>query len=233
MIPFNLQPTLYLIAFLALILASDALLDYLLRHSFIGSRYRLFIAPGIIVHELSHALAASLTGSQIKKISLFAPQGGYVIHASQPGLLQPFRLIIVSLAPLFGVTLSFFILTLLLQPDWLSNININHPYAILTSLPQLSLSKWQSWLYLYLTLSLAAALAPSWQDIFVALPGLILIILTLLILSLTRLLPYILNLFHFFQPLFLILISFLILAVSLSAVIYLISLGLNHIQNSR
>ena len=42
--------------------------------------FRLFVAPGIIVHEYSHALACLLTGTKIHEIKLFKRDGGHVKH---------------------------------------------------------------------------------------------------------------------------------------------------------
>ncbi len=42
--------------------------------------FRLFVAPGIIVHEYSHALACLITGTKIHEIRLFKREGGHVKH---------------------------------------------------------------------------------------------------------------------------------------------------------
>ena len=54
-------------------------LNNLWRKIFLGKKYRIFLAPGVIVHELSHAVACRLTGAKIKEINFFLWDGGLVI----------------------------------------------------------------------------------------------------------------------------------------------------------
>ena len=58
-------------------------------HRALGSRmFRVMVAPGIIVHEYSHAAACLLTGTEIKEIKLFKKDGGHVVHeVPKPSLL--------------------------------------------------------------------------------------------------------------------------------------------------
>lgn len=73
-----------------------------------GYKFRLFIAPGVIVHEFSHALACLFTGAKVTRISLFAPEGGYVEHSrSRLGFLGAAA---IAMAPIFGITLLLWLL---------------------------------------------------------------------------------------------------------------------------
>jgi hypothetical protein len=93
---FNIKNYEYLSIILALLLLSF-LIEFFLVRSFMGRYYRIFVAPGIIVHELSHAFACLITGAEIKRINLFEPSGGSVEHSNSkiPVLGQA----IVSFAP--------------------------------------------------------------------------------------------------------------------------------------
>lgn len=53
--------------------------------------------PGIIFHELSHALACLLLNVSIKKIKLIGKDGGYVVHDDS----KSYKIIIISLFPFF------------------------------------------------------------------------------------------------------------------------------------
>ena len=204
---------------LIFIFIADAMLDYLLRHSFIGTRYRLFVAPGIIIHELSHALTATLLGIHVQKINVFAADGGYIIHTKPR---QPFIQTLISLAPIFGVMFVFILITYLLQPIWLSSFQSNLQAALHT-ISETSLSRWQTWLHIYLSLSLATSLAPSWQDLKIALPEILIIMVLLLLVSITPLGPQLYRLLGYLMIPFLAVIIFLIFSLILSAIIYFIS----------
>lgn len=113
--------------------------------------FRLFLFPGIIVHEASHMAACLLTGTPIQSVSFWTETGGEVIH-HKPKLsviTQP----LISFAP-FPVGM---ILLLLLSQ-------------------QITDSPWQlSIIWGLLMISIAATLAPSKTDIVNALEGLVLL----------------------------------------------------------
>jgi hypothetical protein len=66
--------------------------------------FRYALAPGVVVHELSHLAACLLTGASVKRVVLFGPSGGGVEHSppKMPLVGQP----IISLAPIGGCTLA-------------------------------------------------------------------------------------------------------------------------------
>lgn len=111
--------------------------------------FRLFLLPGVILHESAHALACVITGTPIVDISFWDERGGHVTHHKPkfPFLLQPF----ISLAPLpFGI-LSLIYLSQFIAKD-----------AIFISAVSL-----------LLMLSIAATLAPSKTDFTLAAWGIV------------------------------------------------------------
>ncbi len=92
-----------------------------------GSRVVLFplIGPGIIIHELSHAIICACTLASDIRIKLFdfnntSPQFGGVRyrHTSNPVIRLPINFL-VGIAPLPGALLCMFALTKLLIPEYL------------------------------------------------------------------------------------------------------------------
>jgi len=65
---------------------------------------RYALAPGIVVHELSHLAGCLLTGAPVSRVVLFGPSGGCVEHGepTMPLLGRP----VISLAPVAGCTLA-------------------------------------------------------------------------------------------------------------------------------
>lgn len=136
---------------------------------------RVFITPGVAVHEFSHAIACILTGAKVSEINLFAKNGGYVMH-SEPRL----KLIgppIISIAPVIGCTLFLWAIR------WLFSMYIYVPplngqdavTLFIISFFGFFDMLWQNFstglvpavlmiIYLYLTFSVSSALAPSAQD---------------------------------------------------------------------
>lgn len=53
--------------------------------------------PGIILHELSHAIACVALGVKIKKIKWISKEGGFVIHEHN----KSYKTIIISVMPFF------------------------------------------------------------------------------------------------------------------------------------
>lgn len=74
----------------------------------LGRGFRIFVAPGVIVHEYSHVLACLLMGARIEKIALFEKTGGYVRHSipkipKWPPVVGPsIGMVVISFAPIFG-----------------------------------------------------------------------------------------------------------------------------------
>lgn len=144
------------------------LINYLLVNSFLGRSYRLIVAPGIIVHELSHALFCVVTGAKITKISFFDKEGGSVQHTkSKLPIIGP---VFISLAPFFIGTAIICGISFRLGIKEVDFSNMNLLYDRFVDLirmifSQVDFSLWQNWLILYLTVSVALTMTPSWQDL--------------------------------------------------------------------
>jgi len=178
---------LILVLFSAQILLNDVLEIHIV--SRLKSKYfNLVIGPGTVVHELSHALAAKITGCSITRISFFNPgQGGgilgYVEYVQPADRFQPLRSIIIGFAPFFGcglflaAILNYLALQHpgmdLVKPDIVEigdvDAVISTMNVILTrfydQLLYLDLSDPCILLLLYLEFSFALGSAPSTKDI--------------------------------------------------------------------
>lgn len=172
----------------------------------LGERWYVFILwPGVVVHELSHLLAALLTFTKVTGISLIpkisgnSRELGSVTHES---VKDPFRLILISAFPFIGSAVVIWLLTILLLPkaslsapiipvvnEWWQIIDYFQLwFKFVGNLWQaFDISMWQSWLWLYLLICLAAHLAPSGHDLNYTTTGLavltLLIILVVVIIS--------------------------------------------------
>ncbi|MFA6391272.1 MAG: hypothetical protein WCW66_00780 [Patescibacteria group bacterium] len=155
-------------------------LDYLWSRIFPKHGYRWFITLGIVIHELSHAVACVLVGAKIMKISFFAPSGGEVEHGPPriPIIGKP----IIGLAPLIGCSLSLWGLFVLFgyhnslpvidfSAEFLQNVNTLFQSA-LEFFKQYS-NNWMFWLFLYLATGISASIAPSTVDIRNAIWGIL------------------------------------------------------------
>lgn len=157
-----------LFIFICATIILSALINFFLGNSILGQSYRIFVAPGIVVHEFSHALICFLTGAKVTKISLFDKEGGSVHH--QPSKLPVIGPLLISFAPfIFGVAL------IILFAHWLgiksSNITTLQPDVnsilrfIKSLIHQINFHSPSNWLILYLTLSIVVTMTPSRQDI--------------------------------------------------------------------
>lgn len=165
------------------------LLDKLILRRIGRTLYLITQWPGVIVHEFSHLIACLITFTRVFQVKLFAPQGdtlGFVSHAQSR---NPVKNIIISIAPLFGVTAVIWLLIKFLLPElyfsvtnpvskaltdfssFQSFFNFSKDYFqnfwhYITNLWQnIDFSKWQTYLFIYLMLSLGAHSAPSKQDL--------------------------------------------------------------------
>jgi len=97
-----------LLLFAVQITLSDILEDILI--SKVGYRTRWFtllIAPGTVLHEMCHLLAALATGCTVTKAAMFRPNPrtgvlGYVSYTQPADKWVVFREFIVGFAPFFG-----------------------------------------------------------------------------------------------------------------------------------
>jgi hypothetical protein len=145
------------------------ILDNFWKRIFRGKKYHFFLAPGIIIHELSHAFACQIVGAKIEEINFFSSQGGYVKYSfsKMSRFFRIFAEMFIGFAPVVGGigALLFFYWILDLQLHWLS---------------------WQFWLFIYLAISIIICLTPSKQDIKNAFTGILFIFILTLIFYLLR-----------------------------------------------
>lgn len=176
---------------LGLVIFLSNLITRLMTAATSGFFFRLMIFPGVLVHELSHYVMCKLTGARVTELKLFEKQqsggqtvyGGHVTHG--PSKLPLIGDPLISFAPVFGCLGVMAILT------WAAGDPLefhNHPAKnqeleiasvgnltnivlgvtfVVGNLPSRIIEhakEWQFWGYLYLTISLAVALAPSKQD---------------------------------------------------------------------
>lgn len=169
-IHFNLDFNSIFVQFLLLVfgvLLVSFLIDYFLSHSFFGERYRIFVAPGVILHELSHAFFCVITGARITSMSFFDKDGGSVTHEkSKLPVIGP---LLISFAPLlFGLIAIFFLSRSLglRQIDFTAiKLSTEGIMSLLKSIiAPINLSSYMNWIIAYLVLSIAVTMTPSWQD---------------------------------------------------------------------
>lgn len=136
--------------------------NYFLVRSFLGYKYRFFVTPGVILHELSHSLGCLICGARITKISFFDKNGGSVEH--QKPFIPILGPILISLAPLVVSIVLFYFLARGLHFE--SSLNLS---ALLYNFKLISkvidFGSWQNLLIIYLLLSIAVTMMPSWQDL--------------------------------------------------------------------
>ncbi len=157
-----------LFVFIILTVALSYMVNFFLSNSILGPSYRVFVAPGIVVHEFSHALLCILTGAKITKISLFDKEGGSVRH--QPSRLPILGPLMISFAPfVFGAALIIlFAHWLGLKSTDLSAVQPNTASILAfvkSLLHHINFRDPRNWLIIYLTLSIAVTMTPSRQDI--------------------------------------------------------------------
>lgn len=162
----------YFLILLSILLSLAYLCNYFLSHSILGSKWRIFVVPGVIFHELCHALACKLTGAKIIKISFFDKEGGSVTH-NKPivPILGP---ILISTAPLILGILVFYFLASRIHLE--SNLDFPSLYANYKSLNHLITFSWSNITIFYLLISIAVTMTPSRKDLLNMLLPLIILV---------------------------------------------------------
>lgn len=161
------------IGYLAILLGIGALVNRLLVPVF-GRSWRLFVAPGVILHELAHVVGCVVTGAQVLEINFWKPSGGHVAH-TQPDLpiIGP---VVVSLAPTIVMTAGLFLLipaignqlTLLpwvqAPPTTLGGAIGGYLASVGQAFQSFNWSTLTPWLLVYLMLNVAVTITPSGPD---------------------------------------------------------------------
>lgn len=188
-IPFSVEVLLHYRSTIVLLLAViilSAIIDFLLSHSFLGTKYRIFLAPGVIVHELSHGFACFFTGAKVSEMSLFEKDGGHVKHTRpRVPIIGP---VFISLAPLiFGIAIIYF------ASRYLNTSNVDifkdgfSPSSLfsanLTIIKNLANFSVRNWILLYIVISIAVTMIPSRKDFLNSFFPLLFLILVFLIIS--------------------------------------------------
>src|SRR5512142_52008 len=157
--------------------------------------YLLLMWPGVIVHELSHALGCLLTRTRIFDVKLFSPREegpgnlvlGFVSHEKPR---NPFATFVVSAAPFFGGAAALRGILWLAAPSALRGIGsplefssgqdaaaailgaVRSYAAFATALAaSFDWHSWKTYLALFLLFSVSAHVAPSRHDMKYALAG--------------------------------------------------------------
>jgi len=192
------------------ILALSRLIGRWLRYLLGETVYVWLFWPGVLVHELSHLIAALITFTKVTGFSVWPQpavaghrQLGAVTHQSTR---NPFKLIIISLFPLVGGALLTWLTAywLLPQPPAVPLLPLGHfsGAELVTYLNSwghfveliwsaLHFSDWHTWLFIYLIVALSAHLMPSNPDLNYAVAGLIaLALIVILLWLLTGLVSY-------------------------------------------
>lgn len=139
------------------------------------------IAPGVALHELSHAAGCVLTGAKVHKITLFREDGSGEVRHGPPKLRYPGD-VIISLAPLVGCTVAFWLLGWALggavnfykvsaqgvTPQTMSFVGqlLNLVYEdVSLVISTAGWSDWRTYLFFYFAFCISMAMAPSRQDL--------------------------------------------------------------------
>lgn len=173
-----MQIYLILLIYLVLIMIVGYFINVLTARMTGGWIYRVLVAPGVIIHELSHAIGCIITGAHIQSINVFKRDGGELKHTGSP--IPVIGNVVISLMPIVtGITILYFLPNLLSeakppQVNWLKGldnyklqiIDYKSVFSIFSTLnSQISILSWQFWAFLYLIFNLVATMAPSKQDI--------------------------------------------------------------------
>lgn len=146
-----------------------------------SAAWKLLVAPGTVLHELSHALAALAVGARVRRVALFRPDPwtgtlGYVEYVNPPGAGQVLRDLAIGFAPFFGCGAVAVGAALLLAPGALpapaapTGVEAAAQGFLEVARFQvagLAVLRWSdplSWALLYLLLTLGYGAAPSSTD---------------------------------------------------------------------
>ena len=153
--------------------------------------YIVLMLPGTIIHEISHAVIALLMGARITDFSII-PSGNTLGHVEYTAPKIPLiGNAAISIAPLIGCPAILLLISryfgmhfdfppgsfdILAETRFL----LDGTFSFITGLDYLN---WKTYVFLYLAMTLGAGAAPSKTDIISLLPGLIIIVVTILALN--------------------------------------------------
>jgi len=159
----------------------------------LGRAYWIMMAPGVAIHELSHAAGCLIMFAKINKIRLFGPKGGEVQHGKPKiPVIGP---VVISLAPMVGCVLALTLVGMLLKSPLYKAIQNNLApmnlvfsprgvgdfvtYTIRTiwelakGIRETNWLEWRAWLFIYAAVCLGICMRPSGKDLKNCIVGLI------------------------------------------------------------
>lgn len=144
---------------------------------------RVFLAPGVLLHELAHYVCAVLSGFSKVRLYLLpnntAPNVlGHVVYSYKPSLLSSIGIVLTSLAPLpIGALALVGLLNLISYLNvsdvmtvpslWDFDNFIEYTSALIREV--IAISWWQGVICVYLYIVISLTMMPSYQDIKVLL----------------------------------------------------------------
>lgn len=162
--------------------------------SVLGRIYWIVLAPGVIIHELSHVVACLVTFAKIRRVKLFSPTGGEVEHG--PSRIPVVGQVVISMAPLAGCAAVLALVAWLLKaplaaavaaPPWtIAPVSLDgcghfcrECWAMFRSLClelwRADFTNWRTYVFIYAAVCLGVSMRPSKQDFRNAFWGLALI----------------------------------------------------------
>jgi hypothetical protein len=130
--------------------------------------YFVLLLPGIIIHELSHWLAAKLLGVRTGEVSLWPSKGrGKQMRMGSVSVARtdPFRASLIGVAPLISGSLAVLIIgQLILGLGDLGEVLLNGEWEPFWESILAHLHRPDFWLWLYLIFAISNAMLPSETD---------------------------------------------------------------------
>jgi hypothetical protein len=130
--------------------------------------YFVLLLPGIIIHELSHWLAAKLLGVRTGEVSLWPSKGrGKQMRMGSVSVARtdPFRASLIGVAPLISGSLAVLIIgQLILGLGDLGEVLLNGEWEPFWGSILAHLQTPDFWLWLYLIFAISNAMLPSETD---------------------------------------------------------------------
>ena len=139
--------------------------------------YFVLILPGVVVHELSHWLMATILGVRVNKMSLGPVRKGrnsVSLGSVRVGKVDPVRASLIGVAPLLGATAVILLIGRLVLglDDIVAQLlaggspGLGEALAAMVRVPDF-------WLWLYLIFAISNAMLPSESDMMIVRPVLI------------------------------------------------------------
>lgn len=162
--------------------------------SLLGLKGYIYItAPGVMIHELSHAFFCLVFLHKIVEIKLFSPEAdgtlGYVNHSFDPGnLFHRIGNFFIGTGPVWGGVFMLWVVTLIFLPSGIMEFDRGLLAALRDFMEHIFSAgfwgRWQSycWIYLVLTISSHITLSPS--DLSGAKEGVVTLLATVLLFEL-------------------------------------------------